>query len=363
MQHAQTNLFVDVAPLGPIPELLTYALPPEWQGLARPGMRVLVPLGERVVTGCIVAFQDTPPVHDAKFVLELLDDEPALTSDLLALTQWMATYYVATWGETIRAALPRTLQSGSVQTIMLSSEGQSTTMRAARTALESHILTALSQHRSLTFKQLQRQIAAPGLRSAIQRLAAEGVVKVSQKVAAPKVQAPTESLFTLALPAEEIKSTMQRMERRAPQQAALLRHLLQTGTATAAELRQHLSGATQVVRILEQKGLLMRVERPRAPLLAISTETAFLDEPDVTLTTPQREALEHIQTLIQAGEFASVLLHGVTGSGKTEVYMRAMAAALDARQAGDLLGTGDCLDAATADSPARPLWPGCRSAP
>ena len=126
MQHTQTTLFVDVAPLGPIPELLTYALPPQWQGRARPGMRVLVPLGERVVTGCIVAFQETPPVHDPKFVVDLLDDEPALTSDLLALTQWMATYYVATWGETIRAALPRALQSGSVQTVMLTSEGQST---------------------------------------------------------------------------------------------------------------------------------------------------------------------------------------------------------------------------------------------
>jgi primosomal protein N' (replication factor Y) len=328
LQHSQTTHFVDVAPLGPIPELLTYALPAAWQGLARPGMRVLIPLGGRVVTGCIVAFQETPPVHDPKFVVDLLDDEPALTSDLLALTQWMANYYVATWGETIRAALPRALQSGSVQTITLTSDGQSTTASAARTALESRILTALSQHRSLTLKQLQRQITAPGLRGAIQRLAAEGVVEVSQKVAAPKVHAPTEYLFKLALPAEEIKSAMQPMERRAPQQAALLRHLLQAGAATAAELRQHISGATHILRVLEQKGLLTRVERLRAPMLAMSTETAFLDEPDVTLTAPQREALERIQTLLHTGEFASVLLHGVTGSGKTEVYMRAMAVAL-----------------------------------
>ena len=317
VQHSQGTHFVDVAPLGPIPELLTYALPAEWQGLVRPGMRVLVPLGGRVVTGCIVAFQETPPVHDAKFVVDLLDDEPALTSDLLVLTQWMASYYVATWGETIRAALPRALQSGSVQTIMLTSEGQSITASAARTTLEGRILTALSQHRSLTVKQLQRQITAPGLRSAIQRLAAEGVVVVSQKVAAPKVHAATEYLFKLALPVEQIKSAIQTMERRAPQQAALLRYLLQTGGATAAALRQHISGATHILQVLEQKGLLLRVERPRAPMLAISTETAFLDEPDVTLTAPQREALDHIQALIQTGEFASVLLHGVTGSGKT----------------------------------------------
>jgi primosomal protein N' (replication factor Y) (superfamily II helicase) len=328
LDHSQTTCFVDVAPLGPIPELLTYALPPEWQRLVWPGMRVLVPLGGRVVTGCVVAFQETPPVDTPKFVVDLLDEQPALTPDLLALTQWMASYYVATWGETIRAALPRALQSGSVQTVTLTPEGKSIASNEARTTLESRILTALAQHRSLTLKQLQRQITASGLRSAIQRLAAEGAVEVSQKVSAPKFQAPTEDLFQLALSPEEITSAIRPMERRAPQQAALLRHLLKTGPVTAAELRRHIPGATQVLRALVQKGLLMRGERPRTPRLAMSTETAFLDEPDVTLTPAQGNALEHIQKLLHGHEFAPVLLHGVTGSGKTEVYMRAMAATL-----------------------------------
>ncbi|MGH8065624.1 MAG: primosomal protein N' [Candidatus Entotheonellia bacterium] len=328
MDHSQTVRFIDVAPLGPIPELLTYALPPEWQGLARPGMRVLVPLGGRVVTGCVVALQETPPVDAPKFVVDLLDDEPALTPDLLALTQWMASYYVATWGETIRAALPRALQSGSVQTITLTPKGQTTAAREARSTLESRILTALAQHRSVTLKRLQRQITAPGLRSAIQRLSTEGVVEVSQKVSPPKFHAPTEHLFQLALSSEEITSAIQPMERRAPQQAALLGHLLKTGPATAAELRRHIPGATQLLRALEQKGLLVTVERPRAPMLAMATDAAFLDAPDVTLTSAQGNALEHIQKLLPLHEFAPVLLHGVTGSGKTEVYMRAMAAAL-----------------------------------
>jgi primosomal protein N' (replication factor Y) (superfamily II helicase) len=328
LTQVQTTRFVDVAPLGPVPELLTYALPPEWQGLVRPGMRVLVPLGRRVVTGCVVAFQEAPLVQAPKLIVDLLDDEPALTPDLLALTQWMASYYVATWGETIRAALPRALQSGSVQTVTLTPTGQSTAASETRSPLESRILTALAQHHRLTVKQLQRQITAPGLRSAIQRLTAEGLVEVSQKVSRPKFQAPTEHLFKLAPSPEEIKSTIQPLERRAPQQAALLRHLLQTGPATAAELRQHIPGATQVLRALEQKGLLIRVEQPRAPILAMSTDTAFLDEPDVTLTTAQGSALDHIQQLLHKREFAPVLLHGVTGSGKTEVYMRAMAAAL-----------------------------------
>jgi primosomal protein N' (replication factor Y) (superfamily II helicase) len=328
LNHAQTPRFVDVAPLGPVPELLTYTLPPEWQGLVRPGMRVLVPLGRRVVTGCVVAFQDNPPVDTPKAIVDLLDDEPALTPDLLVLTQWMASYYVATWGETIRTALPRALQSASVQTVTLTPAAQAIAASETRSPLESRILAALAQPRRLTLKQLHRQITAPGLQSALQHLATEGVVEVSQRVSAPRFQAPTEHLFTLAPSPDEIKSALQPMERRAPQQAALLRHLLQTGPATAAELRQHIPGATNVLRALEQKGLLLRVERPRSPMLAIPTDTAFLDAPDVTLTAAQGSALDHIQALLHKREFASVLLHGVTGSGKTEVYMRAMAAAL-----------------------------------
>src|SRR6266511_6369758 len=103
--------FVDVAPLGHIPDVLTYALPPEWLGVVRPGMRVLVPLGKRLVTGCIVILRDTPPVDTPKFVFLMLRGQPALTSELVELTHWMADYYVASWGETIRAALPRALQT------------------------------------------------------------------------------------------------------------------------------------------------------------------------------------------------------------------------------------------------------------
>jgi len=89
-----------------------------------------------------------------------------------------------------------------------------------------------------------------------------------------------------------------------------------------------ISGATHILRILEQKGLLMRVERLGRRCWPCRPKQAFLDEPDVTLTAPQREALEHIPKALTYRRVASVLLHGVTGSGKTEVYMRAMAAAL-----------------------------------
>lgn len=320
--------FVEVVPLGPVPDTLTYALSAEWQGLVKAGTRVLVPLAGRVVTGCVVGILDTPPVDAPKAVLEVLDEQPALTPDLLALTRWMASYYMATWGETLRAALPRALQAGSVATVMLTPEGQAAAANGTHAGVERRILTALAPDRCLAVKQLQRQLSSAHLRQPIQRLVGDGLVVVSQQVTRAKFQAATEVYVTLARPADEITEALPSMERRAPQQAALLRHLIRTGSMTATELRQHMTGTAQLVRALMQKGFLARVERPRARALEISSEEAFLDTPDVTLTEAQRRALEHIQKHLHTAEFAPVLLHGVTGSGKTEVYMRSMLAAL-----------------------------------
>jgi primosomal protein N' (replication factor Y) len=323
-----TTRFVDVAPLGPVPEVLTYALSDEWEDRVAPGMRVLVPLGHRVVTGCIVDLRDTPAVESPKYVAAVLDDQPALTPELMALTRWMAGYYVASWGEAIRVALPGLLQSGSVEMVALTDEGKAAAMAQGRPSVEQRILNALSQHPRLTLKQLLRHVPAAGLRSAVERLAADGLVAVSQKVASPKLQPLQEDSFELSLPPDEVKAVLQAMQRRAPKQAEVLRSLLQNGPASAAALRSTVPGAQQLMKVLEQKGLLKRVQRERASALTWRTEQAFLDTPDITLNAAQSTAYDHISGLLKKNAFASVLLHGVTSSGKTEVYMRAMAVAL-----------------------------------
>jgi primosomal protein N' (replication factor Y) (superfamily II helicase) len=323
-----TARFVDVAPLGPVPDILTYALSEEWQGRVAPGMRVLVPLGKRLVTGCVVHLRDTPPVESPRYVADLLDDQPALTPELMTLTQWMASYYVASWGEAIRAALPGALQTGSMEMIALTDEGKSASMDGVRTPVEKRIMSLLSQHPRLTLKQLQRHIPAAGLRRAVQHLAVDGLVEVSQKVASPKLQPLREDVFELTLPSDEVKAALQVLERRAPKQAALLQALLQGGPASAAALRGSIPSAAQITRVLEQKGLLRRVQRERVSTLTWRMEQAFLDAPGIVLNAAQSAAYERISGLLKKKAFAPVLLHGVTGSGKTEVYMRAMAVAL-----------------------------------
>lgn len=323
-----TARFVDVATLGPVPDLLTYALPSAWQGQVVPGMRVLVPLGKRLVTGCVVALRESALVDAPKSIVELLDERPALTAELIALTQWMADYYLTSWGEAIRAALPGVLQAESVQTATLTPEGRLPTACDGRPPLQLRILTLLAQRRALTVKQLQRQIPATGLRSALQRLAGEGLVELQQAVAPPRRPPLREPSVELALPPSEVRAHLPTLERRAPQQAALLRYLLETGSCSAVELRRQAAYASQVLRALEQKGLLKRTLQERPSEFTWETDSALLDAPIVTLSPAQSNAFQRICGLLRRDAFAPVLLHGVTGSGKTEVYMQAMAETL-----------------------------------
>jgi primosomal protein N' len=99
-------VFADVVFPASLDSALTYRVPEAWRDLAVPGKRVAVPLGRRTITGYLVGVRDRAPVPDTKELCEILDPEPLLDAHLLALTRWVADYYLCAWGEVIRTALP-----------------------------------------------------------------------------------------------------------------------------------------------------------------------------------------------------------------------------------------------------------------
>ena len=98
-----------------IDKAFTYHLPSEFSSSAFVGQRVLVPFGKREITGIIVKLNVSAGRRDYKDVLDLLDSESLLDADLLALTRWMADYYLAAWGQTLQLALPKGLEKKSQQ--------------------------------------------------------------------------------------------------------------------------------------------------------------------------------------------------------------------------------------------------------
>src|SRR5437867_580810 len=99
---------VQIAPLPPVPlhDLFTYRVPEALRSRIRPGMRVRMPLGRQTRTGVVASFADTPPPGELRPILDVLDADPFVPSDLLELFRWTAGYYLASLAEVLAAVVP-----------------------------------------------------------------------------------------------------------------------------------------------------------------------------------------------------------------------------------------------------------------
>jgi len=246
-------MFVEVAL--PIPRLkpLTYCIT-DHMHLA-PGMRVTVPLGRRAVIGVAVAVNERlqESISPVKSVINVLDQEPALSSELLKLGKWIAEYYQCTWGEALHAMLPSYTPLKLVERFRLQNPMPET-----------------SPPRGIAREILGRLAEGPKLRS---------------------------------------------------------------------ELLQDLSaGAARALKTLETRGFIIadRITEYFTPPVLPTNNICPQDTPP-TLTMHQASAFAAIQSALSRREYTTFLLHGVTGSGKTEVYLRAIAQALKQQQGAILL--------------------------
>ncbi len=317
----------------PLPQDLTfsYAIPSRFQSLAQRGSRVLAPLGESIREGVIVELMDEPDLPDdsikIKNLNDCLDDTPTFSDELLRLTTWMSEYYLSSWGEALRCAAPaavRTRQNRVVHS--LATDEQIANMRQSR---QTEILSVLREEDALSLHQIARRIGGgvSRLRPALSALQEKGLVELRSNVQS-KARTQTISVVSLAKPVSEIEEQIPKLASRAPKQAEMLRILLDCDdeTLTTTELTKRANTSLTGLQSLEGKGFvhLESVQIVRNPM---SLDPVAATQP-LTLNPDQATALRAIQGTIESDRRELFLLHGVTGSGKTEVYMQAMASVL-----------------------------------
>ena len=302
---------VAVMPAVPGHDLLTYRVPVEAQAAVRPGMRVLVPIGSRRATGIVVTLEDTISTEIARLrdIEKVLDAEPILTSEVFALCRWAARYYVATLGEVLATAVPGGLRAASRRLVRLVEGVQP---GAGRNPLEEAILTSLLARGPLSEEQLARAVGTRGLASAVRALGRRTLVAIDQVVRPPAARTRFANLFALARDLATDEDTA--LARCAPSQHALYIKLQEAGGTLAGSELTTSERATAAA--LVRRGLATR-----------RSKESYRD----TRPPPEPAAAPHDLTEAQATAVATVeasagfrgfLLHGVTGSGKTEVYLR-----------------------------------------
>ena len=314
----------EVALPGPMRTAFSYAVPERLDELAVPGARVVVPFRNRAVVGVVLdrsALRSEIP--NLKDVSEVLDPLPALPAALVELGRWVAGYYLAPAGETFRGMLPpaievrvsrrwRITEAGRIRRGMLRSLAE----RGETQAAELAVLDLCDAQGKPVSAQKIRKLA--GGEAAAARLLRRG------ELAAGEVARRRGRRM------QKVVAWKREMDAAAPQHSAeerVQRALNERGPLALAELLRVAGVSRSVVERLERSGGVQVWEEPAEA--EVSLFDAEFRAPSNALNEEQRLAVEEIRGWLESGEFTAGLMYGVTGSGKTEVYLRAVEAALE----------------------------------
>jgi primosomal protein N' (replication factor Y) (superfamily II helicase) len=303
----------------PVEQAFTYLVPAEMREDVCLGSRVLVPFGKKKLSGVVVDADAPPAEFKLRPIEDVLDDEPSLTPELLELTRWIADYYVCGWGEAIRAALPPGIDVTTRTRIHVVGPLPETPLTPAQQQLLDVIL-ATSERTWSAVRKRHRKASLAQLR----RLEALGFVTMQTELDEGLVDVRTETFIRRLAPPDVLREEIPALRGR--RQQAIASYLASgsmppDGVVSRKILMQETGSSTATVRSLEEKGLLEQFER--------EVDRSADDEPVPRAETPafhpyQQSALDAILESVDADEPQTFLLHGVTGSGKTEVYIEAL---------------------------------------
>ncbi|MGQ0720567.1 MAG: replication restart helicase PriA [Candidatus Eiseniibacteriota bacterium] len=333
-------IVADVALPVPIRRTFAYRVPAELAGTLRVGCRVNVSFGSRAVTGFVVGFDPSDAPERLKSVRSIVDEEPLVDEQLLRLTRWIADRTLCSWGEALRAALPGHGTPRRERVLSLG-EPKAADLFGAGTSLEDRILTAVAEAEQLPLAALGKALGArpADLREEVERLVRRGELRRAERVtgaaptASPRIKVvrlagaePPGSEPARPAPEGAEAAGSAPAAERAPVQSRVLELLrAAAGVLPLRDLAESMAGSRGAVKRLAEKGLVEVTQEAwegRAP-----EEVQHAPYPEPELTSAQEAAARAVIEGLRSGRAATFLLHGVTGSGKTEVYLRAMAEA------------------------------------
>ncbi len=298
-------------------DFFSYTVPAAMQ--LGPGSLVWVPFGQRLVQGVVLALSDEEPPLPTKEVAAVADPLPVLTPAHLALARWIAAYYCCPLSAVVAQMLPAELRRKAMPVYSLT--GQPPADLSPRGLA---LATALAE-RPRTLAELLA--VTPGregyreLRSLVQR----GLIARTWALGGPRIAPKIERTACLSLDEAAVPAALRALSR-APRQAAALRWLVEHAAdgrpVPLQELCRRTGATPATLTALAQHGYLSLGEREvrRDPLAGV----AFPHTPLPVLTPRQSAALAAITSALRQGESRVFLLHGVTGSGKGEIYLHAL---------------------------------------
>ncbi|MGD6974753.1 primosomal protein N' [Bacillus altitudinis] len=285
-----------------------YRVPDRFKGLVKAGMRVVVPFGPRKIQGFVTKIKEETDVQSGniKDIVDLFDLSPVLTDELLELSHWLTEKTLSYHITALQSMLPAAMKAKYEKEIQVLSAEE----------LPQSLKELFGQQESILYADIPPEQLKP-IQKHVQKGHLEVRYHVSQKSGKKKVRT-----LQIAVTKEKLEEKQEQLKKNAVKQKALLAFLLQANETTflAKDLQQQTGASSQTLKALIQEGLLTESyeEIYRDPY----RDRAFTPSTPLDLTTEQAEAAKPIHQAVSDEKHETFLLHGVTGSGKTEIYLQ-----------------------------------------
>lgn len=322
MKRDQKDLFIEVSLSLPLTKHLHYRIPEQIISSVEVGKRVLVPLGKRRVTGYVVDTVSKSDISEIREIIDVLDEQPLFTPHHLTFYRWISDYYFFPLGEVIKTALPSNINIESKQVISLTEKGRNTlSTNDSFPGLD--ILQLLSQKKTMSFTTLKRSHRGKGLHALLTQLERKGFITRELKQNRSAATVKKERWIRMTEEGHRLLSSEElfnRLKKKAPKQASLLEVLGEKKEMSLTALQKEFGSCYHLVDSLTAKGLITSELREvyRDPLKEEEPSPEKVPQPN----QEQQAIIEKIKRCVGSGKYAPFLLHGVTGSGKTEIYLK-----------------------------------------
>ncbi len=301
--------------------IFTYSIPEKLQNKSRPGMRAIVPFRKKTMTGIIVKTTNQSSIKRTKSIIDIPDDAPLFSNELIQLNRWIADRFFCSPGEVFNAAMPVGSKITSKKVIKVKNLQQ----KKLKPFFKKIIETIENKKYGITRAELEKQIDEGDLSEYLQELEQNDIIQYDYHIKR-KVKPKFNEYLTLSKSAKKLTETLKKELEQLSSQAYKQRELIQfllngkpDKLHELAEIRKQFGYG--VAKRLKKKGL---VEFIKKETFRDIEEGWIIDDTDeFEHTEDQLKAIAEIGASLNKELPTTMLLHGVTGSGKTEVYIRA----------------------------------------